>query len=162
MTLLRLRDACQRARVGAATRRQGADADLRSASMGRSSRKQGDERPVRPFLIPPQIDLLYQQALVQFAQIAQVHRAIAEEDFERVERLDREFDEDRRLLEVLASEREECEAGLRFASPEVRRSLERLRNNAASEAGNPIEPIRESARLTAGICGRLLEQQAWR
>lgn len=57
MTLMRLRDACQRARVGAATRRQGADADSSPASMGRSSRKQGDERPVMPPLTQQLIDL---------------------------------------------------------------------------------------------------------
>ncbi len=115
-----------------------------------------------PPLTQQQIDLLYQQALVQFAQITGVHRAIVEEDFEKVERIDREFEEDRCLLEVLASKREDWEAELCCPSAEVRRSLERLRDNATSETGNLIEPIRERAGLTAGICRLLLEHPAWR
>lgn len=113
---------------------------------------------------------MYFYALSLLAQITQVHGAFREGDIAEVNRIGKEFDEDRNLLSVLSLTGSDCEAALANPSPGLRRSLARLRDTAAvdlqREESISQAPVRTSSQpgerplLTIGACDQLLELPA--
>ena len=102
--------------------------------------------------------MLYQQALSQIAQITEVHGVTVDDGFSKVEELGRAFDQDRQLLEALLADAADREAELSNPPPELRRSLERMRDSAVQDIRSAASPTRDRAGLTVTICNRLLAQ----